>query len=283
MAAIAYITDAKLLEYHRLNQVHEMNFWRLNTNINFSDFKKGDLLFFLSKDKEHQRKKEKGIVGLGRCISMHQASIDTMWKNYGHKNGYTSLKSFKEAIVKVTKDNELPKKISSIYLEDVIFFQDPIYLSDLGKQVSRSMESYIYIDNDDELLSIKLLESAKDDIDIWSSEDYDRLVIEKEEIRTVLYHVHDRYRLHYPSSKILRKMLMEEMQKDTELEYILDSKYEAYKIVDDKLYIVMCPLIMKDDLMVKRVMLGQEALYRKAFDVLYPYNLHIIFKVLEKR
>ena len=57
----------------------------------------------------------------------------------------------------------------------------------------------------------------------------------------------------------------------------------SYKIVDDKLYIVMCPLIMKDDLMVKRVMLGQEALYRKAFDVLYPYNLHIIFKVLEKR
>ena len=61
MSSIAYITDSKMLEMHRLNAHKTMNFWRLSNKINFSDFNKGDLVFFLSKDKQHLRKKEKGI------------------------------------------------------------------------------------------------------------------------------------------------------------------------------------------------------------------------------
>ena len=69
MAAIAYITDSKMLEYHRLNASMTMNFWRLSPLLSFTDFKKGDLLFFLSKDKNHMRHKEKGIVGYGSVDS----------------------------------------------------------------------------------------------------------------------------------------------------------------------------------------------------------------------
>ena len=53
MASIAYITDAKLLDNHRLNQNRTMNFWRISTNTNFSKFGIGGLVFFLSKNKEH--------------------------------------------------------------------------------------------------------------------------------------------------------------------------------------------------------------------------------------
>lgn len=82
MSAIAYITDSKLLELHRLNNHKTMNFWRSSSNISFSDFGEGDLVFFLSKDKIHQRKREKGIVGFGRVKEIAAASIskDTLSK-----------------------------------------------------------------------------------------------------------------------------------------------------------------------------------------------------------
>ena len=46
MSAIAYITDSKMLELHRLNNHRTINFWRPSGNINFTEFGEGDLLFF---------------------------------------------------------------------------------------------------------------------------------------------------------------------------------------------------------------------------------------------
>ena len=138
MSAIAYITDSKMLELHRLNNHKTMNFWRLSNNINFSDFNVGDLVFFLSKDKEHKNGKEKGIVGFGRMSEISLASVKSMWDKYGVLNGYRSLAEFKEAIIKVSKDKKLPKKISGFYLENVTFFQ-PIYLSECGMKISTNI------------------------------------------------------------------------------------------------------------------------------------------------
>lgn len=281
MASIAYITDYKLLEYHRLNQSKEMNFWRLNPNMNFSNFKKGDLLFFLSKDKNSKRRNEKGIMGYGRCKSFSSASVNTMWKNYGAKNGYTSLKNFREAILKVTKDNKLPSKIGSIYLEDLVFFGTPIYLSDCGKEISKSVESYTYLDEENEIVTINVLESAKEVLDLWTRVDDDVSFIEKEEIRCVLYNVHKKISFKYPS-RLSNKTMQEFLKTNSDYEYIQDSKVAAYKIEEDNLYIVLAPLHMKDDMMAKRILLGQETLYKKMIEEIYPYNLNIIFKVIEK-
>lgn len=52
MSSIAYITDSKMIQYHRLNGNRSLNFWRPSVNMNFSDFNKGDLLFFLAKGTE---------------------------------------------------------------------------------------------------------------------------------------------------------------------------------------------------------------------------------------
>ena len=108
MSAICYITDSKLLELHRLNQNKEMNFWRLSTNNKFTDFGIGDLLFFLSKDKEHMRYKEKGIVGFGRCASFENYSLNTMWRKYESLNGYNTKEEFIEAVSRVSSNREKP-------------------------------------------------------------------------------------------------------------------------------------------------------------------------------
>ena len=46
MGSIAYVTDEKMLAYHRLCRNQSILFWRLS-NKKFTDFHKGDLLFFL--------------------------------------------------------------------------------------------------------------------------------------------------------------------------------------------------------------------------------------------
>ena len=53
MAAIAYVSDDKMLDFHRINGSQEIVFWRLSTK-KFSSFQPGDLLFFLSKSYEHK-------------------------------------------------------------------------------------------------------------------------------------------------------------------------------------------------------------------------------------
>ena len=106
MSSIAYITDSTMLENHRLLRNKTMNFWRLSTNINFSDFGIGDLVFFLSKDRVHRRKGEKGIIGFGRLKELRVYSPSTMWRKYGKDNGYISKKSFEDALKKVSKDIE---------------------------------------------------------------------------------------------------------------------------------------------------------------------------------
>lgn len=46
MSSIAYTTDQEMIEYHRLCGNRDVNFWRLSARAGFTDFKRGDLLFF---------------------------------------------------------------------------------------------------------------------------------------------------------------------------------------------------------------------------------------------
>ena len=189
MSAIAYVTDSKMLELHRLNNHKTMNFWRLSANIGFSDFGEGDLVFFLSKDKEHRKNREKGIVGFGRVKSITAASIRSMWDKYGIYNGYVSLDEFKEAIRKVSKDKKLPAKISAFYLEDVTFFQ-PVYLSECGMKISSNVESYIYLKPGSVVFS--LLDLAEDSRDLWSGLSGNSEAIKREKLLYALLESHDR-------------------------------------------------------------------------------------------
>lgn len=277
MSAICYITDSKLLELHRLNQNKEMNFWRLSTNNKFTDFGVGDLLFFLSKDKEHMRNKEKGIVGYGRCTSFEHYSTNTMWSKYGSLNGYRSKEEFIEAVAKVSKNREKPKKISSIRLKDVVFFQSPVYLSDCGKEISNRVESYIYLDKEGET-AFKVLESARGGEDIWSSlNGNDDLVIEKAQIRNALFSANSMIEI---SDLKTLKRSREELVKyvlTNRYKIVKNSSFEGYKIEENRLTIVFAPLFL-DKAEEYRILIGQAILYREIINKYYPYDLYIDFK-----
>ena len=49
MSSIAYVTDRKMIDYHRLCGNTTMNFWRLSAGKEFTDFHRGDLLFFYTR------------------------------------------------------------------------------------------------------------------------------------------------------------------------------------------------------------------------------------------
>ena len=100
MASIAYITDRNMIEFHRLNGNRTMNFWRPSNSKKFTDFKPGDLLFFLAKGSERGRHREKGIAGYGRFQKAHTLSFRQMWNVYGTENGYAREEELYDAIVK---------------------------------------------------------------------------------------------------------------------------------------------------------------------------------------
>ncbi|MGI6510528.1 MAG: hypothetical protein ACOX1L_08170 [Erysipelotrichaceae bacterium] len=169
MAAIAYVTDEKMIEYHRLNGSSSIVFWRLSTK-NFSDFNIGDLLFFLSKDTATKTRKEKGLLGYGRFIGSSTMTIATMWKKHKVKTGYISRKELYEAIDKSKKTKEMPEKINCLVLDRVVFFRNPIYLSDLGYKIPKNLESFTYLDKHEGKQTLKILEEAKRiGLDLWSS------------------------------------------------------------------------------------------------------------------
>lgn len=163
MSSIAYLTDERMLEYHRSKGHREVNFWRIGIR-NFDKFEKGDLLFFVDKRKTHPRSKEKGIVGFGVFSDLRTLSIDRTWKDYGEHTGYSSKENFEESIRDMNQ-GELSDRIQSIYLENVIFFKSPLYMGEFTKPLNRNLESFVYLEDDDE---IQLLSKAKSfGVDPW--------------------------------------------------------------------------------------------------------------------
>lgn len=170
VASIAYITNHEMIEYHRLHGSSEIVFWRFSGNRKFQNFHHGDYLFFLTKGSMKGKNKEKGIVGYARYTDDSYGSVKSIWKKYGTKCGYGSEQQFIQAILKYHKQHTLPEKITCLLLKHVIFFQSPIYLSELEKDISKSVESYIYLDQEDRNLSWKIMKKGIEvGVDLWST------------------------------------------------------------------------------------------------------------------
>lgn len=180
MASIVHVTDKDMIEFHRLNGNDSFNFWRAGSKMKFADFKAGDTLFFLAKGSE--RKREKGIIGYGKCKQILSCSFNTMWKKYGTLNGYLTKNSCAEAIIKVNKDKKMPDKMTCILLEEVAFFNSPVYLSEFNAKLSNKLESYTYIDKGNQCLSEKIILKAMSfGVDLWTSK------LTEEEFKKKLY------------------------------------------------------------------------------------------------
>ena len=275
MSAIAYITDSKLLELHRLNAHKTMNFWRLSTKTSFSDFGKDDLVFFLSKDKEHMKKKEKGIVGFGKLENIYTYAPKTMWNKFGTENGYNTYEEFKEAIEKVSKIHELPKKISSFYLKNIVFFQSPIYLSELGIKISNNVESYVYIKPEESV--IKLLEYGKEAIDIWSSNEIAEKIINNEQLNYSLKlaqkDIGD-FKLSDTRIKSGNRTMKKIVENNPGCKFIGKSKLDVALVNDSDILIVLYNHKEID----YRLLIGQAQLYKKYIMKYYNGPFKIYFK-----
>lgn len=158
-----------MIEFHRVMGNNQLVFWRLSSSIRFSDFHNGDLLFFLAKGTERSKKnREKGIIGYGRLSKSEVLTPRLAWRRYKTMNGYNSEEEFNEVLIKASKNKQMPEQISCLHLENVVFFQAPIYLSELGMEISNNVESYVYLDKE-ENTTLQILEKAKEvGIDIWS-------------------------------------------------------------------------------------------------------------------
>ncbi len=169
MASIAYVADLNMIEYHRVHGSKTMNFWRLSNSKRFSDFNPGDFLFFLVNTVKRTGANEKGIVGYGHFKKQTSMTVKQMWSTYKNENGYHSQQDFHEAIMKATKNKQLPDKINSIVLENVVFFGAPVYLSEFGISISKQLESYFYLDKEDSSVTSQILSRAKETgIDLWT-------------------------------------------------------------------------------------------------------------------
>ena len=161
MASIAYITDKNMIEFHRLNGNHTMNFWRLSGQRKFTHFSKGDYLFFLAKGSEHRITREKGVIGYGKLEFTKTMTFTQMWNQYGTLNGFKTKEEFRETVLKVSKSKTIPKSMHSLFLKEIIFFNYPLYLSEIGIHVSANLESFTYLDRDGVSATTKILKKAQ--------------------------------------------------------------------------------------------------------------------------
>ncbi len=166
MSSIAYVTDQEMIEYHRLCGNSDVNFWRLSARAGFSDFKRGDLLFFYAYGRA---KRKKGFVGYAHFEGTSKLSLDQMWKRYGTRNGYADRQRLKEAIQLAARDGKVPETMNCLHLSDCVYFSSPVYPEDVGIRINEKLESYTYLDREDPSVTVRILRMAETiGLDNWS-------------------------------------------------------------------------------------------------------------------
>ena len=186
MSSIAYVTDSNMIEYHRLCGSRRFNFWRLSARAAFSDFRKGDLLFFYAYGRN---KKKKGFVGYAHFDGARKLSLKQMWKEYGTLNGFDTRADLEEAIRRASRDHEVPERMSCLLLSDAVFFSEPVYPKEANIEVNEKLESYMYLDRNDPEATLRILRIARQKgIDPWASSQSDEPenVFELDETREIL-------------------------------------------------------------------------------------------------
>ncbi|MBE6107272.1 MAG: hypothetical protein E7192_01350 [Erysipelotrichaceae bacterium] len=280
MASIAYVTNSQMIEYHRINGNRTMNFWRPSYTKKFADFNEGDYLFFLVKTSP--RAKEKALTGYGRCSKSQTMTFKQMWETYEKENGYDSKEACKEAVLRASKTKTLPEKLNCIYLEDVVFFQSPVYLSEVGIHVNANLESYIYLDKDDAKVTNKILEIASESgVDMWSliNAEEQQIDIQEDQLHFAVTQALKQCKTHIYKEweqKKIRKMMKQYLQEHTE-ENLSSYKMEAFCIKDKEVEVIIPVVYGKeyDDTM--QYCIGHCALIKDLILRNYPYELSVRF------
>lgn len=268
MAAIAYITDKNMIDFHRLNGNHTINFWKPSTSKKISNLKQGDLLFFLAKGTERGKQKEKGLMGYGKFQKSYTMNFQAMWSKYEIQNGYATRDGLEEAICKVTKNHRLPNMLNCLQLEEVVFFQYPIYLSEIGMQVSNKLESYLYIDKENLYNTDKILKIANQfGVDVWSKvfEQEHTHNFKKDAQIQIIHNIYEVIKSNYYSTyeeARLAHFIQDYQKHHTNTQAIRNSKTEFIEIREDRLWICLPCLINTSEIQKKlQYIIGHYMLY----------------------
>lgn len=269
MASILHICDAQMIEFHRINGNKTINFWRPSPSKRFSNFHIGDYLFFYVR---LANRKEKAIVGYGHLAKITSMSFNNMWNTYKEENGYASKEAFKEAIIRLNKDNIVPSKLTGLYLHDVAFFQSPLFLSEIGIHISKRLESYCYLDKEDDMATAKVLRYANEvGLDLWTSmisnDNSDNF--KKDENIYILKQTIIEHAL-ILSNRQNRKAM--HLLHDASIKFINNIKYMGYHYDDDKLILYMAII---DEPNMLEMMVGHALLLKK--ELHDKFNLKICF------
>ncbi len=240
MSSIAYVTDEKMLEYHRLCRNRSILFWRLSSRKKFSDFRKGDLLFFFARP---HRGRKKGLIGYAHFNSLKRLSLYQMWDQYGQATGYDSRQLLKEAIEKAAK-GPVPKQMSCLYLTDVVFFLSPIYPDEIGLDIPNNLESYCYLDRSDPAITVNILKKAQSHgIDLWTigTETAPEIIFAKDAVRHQIAVIHKQIGREAGSEKergMMHKLAALQVEKE-EWEMIRGSRTDSLMIKDNTVTIAL--------------------------------------------
>ena len=201
-----------------------------------------------------------------------------MWRKFGTLNGYLNKKSCAEAIIKVNKDKKIPEKMTCILLEEVAFFNSPVYLSEFNAKLSNKLESYTYIDKGNQCLSEKIIMKAMSfGVDLWTSK------LNEEEFKIKLYQDAIRQSCGFIYQKIKlneTKMLKQLMRKYNEAktgEFINGSQADSLEWGKDT--IINVPMLVNDFNKIQTT-IGHITLFRKMLTDINPEYEKIIFRVL---
>ena len=269
MASILHICDAQMIEFHRINGNKTINFWRPSPSKRFSNFHIGDYLFFYVR---LANRKEKAIVGYGHLAKITSMSFNNMWNTYKEENGYASKEAFKEAIIRLNKDNIVPSKLTGLYLHDIAFFQISLFLSEIGIHISKRLESYCYLDKEDDMATAKVLRYANEvGLDLWTSmisnDNSDNF--KKDENIYILKQTIIEHAL-ILSNRQNRKAM--HLLHDASIKFINNIKYMGYRYDDDKLILYMAII---DEPNMLEMMVGHALLLKK--ELHDKFNLKICF------
>ena len=264
MSSIAYVTDEKMLEYHRLCRNKDILFWRLSSRKKFTDFRKGDLLFFFARPSHSRRK---GLIGYAHFDSVKRLSLRQMWEQYETSTGYDSRELPSEAIAKAAKGT-IPKQMSCLYLKDVVFFVSPIYPEEIGIEIPKNLESYCYLDRNNPKITVSILNLAeKRGIDLWSAADNTEpeVIFARDEIRHKFAVMHKEIGKESGSEKERNNCsrLARKRTEDPEWEMIRGSRTDCLKVENDTVWIAMPYAVQANDKDLRiRELFGRMTMYR---------------------
>lgn len=286
MASIVYVTDKNMIEFHRLNGNQSLNFWRPMSQKKIRNFHPGDMIFFLTKTINGQKGNEKGIVGYGKYVKNRTMSFDQMWRQYQQENGYSTKAELSEAICNLTSDGELPEQLNCLYIQDVLFFNHPIYLSEFGMNVPVNMESYMYLDDKNgSTITCQILEKAKEiGIDIWSAAMNNKVVdvlkFEEDVNLLKISALHTKVQ-DYPyteSESKKNKNVFKEIRKNDEWVYpLIYSEYEWMKWINGSIHIYIPAHIGYKDANKLKLLLGHILMWKEVVkDEKDKYVFHVL-------